>query len=240
MKVVQKRIRILIAAASLIDCQLLLGALGNVRQRFSVVAFGSSREQVLEGFRNVDVALIDADLAEGSLTGLDLVAELSVSHPSTPVIVLLDKAQDDLILHAFRSGAKGVFCRSQNDFDMLCKCIQAVHEGQVWANSEQLQLLLRNLSKTVSARVSRSGATNLLAMRESQVASLVAEGLPNKQIATQLGISEHTVSNHLFRIYNKLGLSSRVELVLYVMKQADSSQPREGVGNRPWMPPDQP
>ena len=59
---------------------------------------------------------------------------------------------------------------------------------------------------------------NLLAMRETQVANLVVEGLPNKEVALRLGITEHTVSNYLFRIYNKLGISTRVELVLYVMK----------------------
>ena len=65
-------------------------------------------------------------------------------------------------------------------------------------------------------------------MRETQVANLVAEGLPNKGIAQRLGISEHTVSNYLFRIYNKLGISSRVELVLYVMKHREQSSIQTG------------
>jgi DNA-binding NarL/FixJ family response regulator len=61
----------------------------------------------------------------------------------------------------------------------------------------------------------------LLATRETHVANLVAEGLPNKEIAVRLGITEHTVSNYLFRIYNKLGISTRVELVLHIMKQRE-------------------
>jgi len=64
---------------------------------------------------------------------------------------------------------------------------------------------------------------NLLGVRENQVANLVAEGLPNRGIAQRLGISEHTVSNYLFRIYNKLGISSRVELVLYVLKKREKT-----------------
>jgi len=60
-----------------------------------------------------------------------------------------------------------------------------------------------------------------LSKREADVATLVAEGLPNKEIAPRLGITEHTVSNYLFHIYNKLGISSRVELVLYMMKQGE-------------------
>jgi DNA-binding NarL/FixJ family response regulator len=62
---------------------------------------------------------------------------------------------------------------------------------------------------------------NLLATREAEVANLVAVGLPNKEIALRLGLTEHTVSNYLFNIYNKLGISSRVELVLYIMKQRE-------------------
>ena len=68
---------------------------------------------------------------------------------------------------------------------------------------------------------------NLLGVRECQVAGLVAEGLPNRGIAQRLGISEHTVSNYLFRIYNKLGISSRVELVLYVLKRREQSPIRK-------------
>jgi len=63
----------------------------------------------------------------------------------------------------------------------------------------------------------------LLAKREDEVASLVAEGLSNRDIAERLGLSEHTVSNYLFRIYEKLGISGRVELVLYILKQRQTA-----------------
>ena len=65
---------------------------------------------------------------------------------------------------------------------------------------------------------------NLLAVRETQVANLVAEGLATKEIAKKLNITEHTVSNYLFKIYNKLGISSRVELVLYFMKHGEERE----------------
>ena len=135
------------------------------------------------------------------------------------VVTLFDTWNDDLIVHAFRAGAMGVFCRSEKKLDMLWKCISAVHEGQVWANSVQMQLLLRALRKVTPIRPHASPAMNLLTMRETQVANLAVEGLATKEIAMRLGITEHTVSNYLFRIYNKLGISSRVELVLYMMKQ---------------------
>jgi DNA-binding CsgD family transcriptional regulator len=82
--------------------------------------------------------------------------------------------------------------------------------------------LLNTLMRSSTTRPAQSRATSLLAAREAEVANLVAESLSNKEIARKLGISEHTVSNYLFRIYNKLGISSRVELVLYLMRQRES------------------
>jgi DNA-binding NarL/FixJ family response regulator len=104
---------------------------------------------------------------------------------------------------------------------MLWKCIAAVSEGQVWANSRQLHLLLNNLTKARPIGETLSVGMVLLAAHEAHVANLVAEGLPNKEIALRLGITDHTVSNYLFRVYNKLGISSRVELVLHIMKQRE-------------------
>src|SRR2546426_695044 len=129
-----------------------------------------------------------------------------------------------LVVDAFRAGARGVFCRAE-PFESLCKCIKAVHTGQVWANSTQLQLILGALVKAAPLRVVSANGMSLLAKRETEVVGLVAEGLTNREVAVKLGLSEHTISNYLFRIYNKLGISSRVELVLYVMRQ------REQVGH---------
>ena len=219
----RKPVRVLIALGSPMDCQLLLTASKRSRQLIHVVACAVSRADILHCFSrgNVDVALINADLEDGRMAGLELLPEIHACHQRTPIIMLFDTWHDDLILHAFRAGAKGVFCRSEKKLDMLWKCIAAVHEGQVWANSEQLQLLLSSLKKATPIKAASSTGLNLLATRETEVANLVALGLPNKGIALKLEITEHTVSNYLFNIYNKLGISSRVELVLYVLKQRE-------------------
>ena len=219
----QRAVRVLIGLGSPMDCQLLLSASKRARQQLSVVACAVSKTSILDCFSrgNIDVALINADLEDGRLAGLELLPEILASYHKTPVVMLFDTWQDDLILHAFRAGAKGVFCRAEKKLDMLWKCIAAVHQGQVWANSGQLHLLLNTLRKVTPIRAARSPGMNLLASRETEVANLVAVGLPNKEIALKLGITEHTVSNYLFHIYNKLGISTRVELVLYIMKQRE-------------------
>jgi two-component system nitrate/nitrite response regulator NarL len=216
-------IRVLIALGSPMDCQLLQAALKRSRQQLEAVACAVSKTDIFHclSHGNVDVALINSDLEDGRMTGLDVLPEIHDSYQRTPVVSLFDTWNDDLIVHAFRAGAMGVFCRSEKKLDMLWKCIGAVHQGQVWANSLQMQLLLRTLRKVTPIRTPSSPGLNLLAKRETQVANLVAEGLVTREIAKRLGITDHTVNNYLFRIYNKLGISSRVELVLYLMKQQE-------------------
>jgi DNA-binding NarL/FixJ family response regulator len=188
--------------------------------------FALSKADILYSFskNTFDVALISSDLEDGELAGLQVLPQVHADHPKTPIVIMFDKLQDDLVVQAFCGGAKGVFSRSEKQLETLWKCIQSVHKGQVWADSGQLRLLLNTLMRSSSGRSSTSRTTGLLAAREGEVADLVAESLSNKEIAKRLGISEHTVSNYLFRIYNKLGISSRVELVLFVMKQRQSSK----------------
>jgi DNA-binding NarL/FixJ family response regulator len=94
-----------------------------------------------------------------------------------------------------------------------------VHKGQIWANSHQLHLLLDTLTNAGPARVPGARGVGLLTNREAQVMQLITEGMTNREISLLLGITEHTVSNYLFRIFNKLGVSTRLELALYALKQ---------------------
>ncbi len=125
---------------------------------------------------------------------------------------------------AFRSGARGLFCFSQYPSRLLCKCIQSVHQGQVWANSEQMQYLVEALSQVRSLHMVNSRGMRLLTPREEQVVALVADGLSNREVARELCLSEHTIKKYLFRIFDKLGISSRVELVLYALSHGGSRQ----------------
>src|SRR5487761_698929 len=215
---------VLIADDSRMGCQLLENALSRSRFRFDVAASAVSRPEILACLRakQVDVALINQSLQDGPSVGFEILTELRESFPHTRSVILLKTATCDLVVDAFRGGAKGVFCRTES-FEALCKCIQSVHKGQVWANSHQLHYLLEALVQTKPARVVDFCGRPLLTKREQEVAFLLADGLPNKQIAHKLKLSEHTVSNYLFRIYNKLGVSSRVELVLYLLKQKEQS-----------------
>ena len=208
-------IRLLVADENRMSCQLLIGALRRCR-RVRVVALATTSEQVLAevGSSRPDVAVIGADLQDGSLVGFTVARELRKSHPKLRTILLLDSADQGWVIDAFRAGARGIFCR-EDSISMLYKCIQCVHMGQIWADSQQLESVLEAFTRVAMPRLMDSGKANL-SRREMQVADLVAEGLSNRDISRQLGLSEHTVKNYLFHVFEKLGMSSRVELVLYM------------------------
>jgi len=160
------------------------------------------------------IVLLSAKLGEDQGT-YDLVREICFQSPATRVIVLLDASDRTSVIEAFRAGAQGVFCRTE-PVRLLAKCIQCVHQGQVWASSSELQYLLEALAHPTFAKFQTEGRS-LLSARETDVVRCLAEALTNREIAQRLKLTEHTVKNYLFRIFDKLGVSSRVEVVLYAL-----------------------
>jgi DNA-binding NarL/FixJ family response regulator len=125
-------------------------------------------------------------------------------------------------VEAFRAGARGIFCRTES-LKSLAKCIQCAQSGQVWANTKELGYLLGALSEAMSMGPPDDSNLSTLSKRERDVVLCVAEGLSNREIAHRLNLTEHTVKNYLFRVFDKLGVSSRVEVVLHAFKLMQSS-----------------
>jgi DNA-binding NarL/FixJ family response regulator len=199
-------------------CQLLKSALMRSRSRFNVVGCTVSRAASIRAVSShpCDVALISDSLEDGPLTGFRLVRELRTSFPKTRIIMLLKSARNDLVIDAFRAGASGVLCKTE-PAKVLTKCVTVVHQGQVWANGAQLDSVLNAFVEAAPLRVDQQ-KPKLLTRREEGVVALIAEGLSNREVGQKLGLTEHTVGNYLFRIYDKIGISSRVELVLHWLK----------------------
>ena len=161
------------------------------------------------------VAVLSAKPGEAGLGGYDLVREVRAESPTTRIVMLLDASDRASVIEAFRSGARGVFCRTE-PFQLVGKCIQCVHQGQVWASSVELHFVLEALARPTLANFEVHGKS-VLSTREMDVVRCVAEGLSNREIAQRLKLTEHTVKNYLFRIFDKLGVSSRVEVVLFAL-----------------------
>lgn len=213
-----REIDLLIADETPMNCQLLKG-LFRPRLSFRVVACAVSTEEIIASVNShhVDVALINESLQDGPLTGFRVLNEVHDSFPNVRTVLLLKSGREDLVIDAFRAGARGVFSRTQ-PLQLIPKCINAIYEGQIWANSSQLSAVLGAFVDASPLRVGNSHEGLLLTKREKDVVKLVVEGYTNREAAEKLGLTEHTVSNYLFRTYEKLGISSRVELVLYTIK----------------------
>lgn len=140
--------------------------------------------------------------------------------PDVKTVILLNAQERNLVVDAFRAGARGVFFLSQSNFKSLCRCVEQVQAGQIWANSSELTEVMEAFTQLAPMRVINSDGMRLLTNREEEVVRLLAEGMQNRDIAKELKLSEHTIKNYLFHIFDKLGVSSRVELVLYAVSNA--------------------
>jgi len=170
-----------------------------------------------------DVAVISSALDGDSQKGLELCQELSHLSSATRVIILLDSAVQDNVAAAFRFGAKGVFFRD-GSVEPLAKCIRCVHDGQIWATNRDISFVLQAFARSRLLHANCS-AMGRLSERERQVAACVCEGLSNRDISERLKVSEHTVKNYIFHIFDKLGISNRVELILYTLGEVANSMP---------------
>jgi DNA-binding NarL/FixJ family response regulator len=227
-------IAVLIADSNRMQSHLLSSALRR-RPEFRISTCPVDIDSILQAlaFTPIKVVLLSLNHSLEIAAQMGAMRRVHVSHPAVAKILLAESYDRELVVSAFRSGARGVFCLSDTHFRFLCRCIQRVAEGQVWANTEQMNFLLDLVSEVPSLRVINSNGRLLLTPREEQVVALVAEGLSNRDTARELNLSEHTVKKYLFRIFDKLGISSRVELVLYAVNHSDPRQAQWLAGIRP-------
>ena len=95
--------------------------------------------------------------------------------------------------------------------------MEVVNSGQIWAGTAELQIILQAMAKRTHFEPVSASGIKLLTAREAEVTALVAEGFRNREISARLNLSAHTVKNYLYRVYEKLGISSRVELTTHVL-----------------------
>jgi DNA-binding NarL/FixJ family response regulator len=208
-------IRVLAADSTRMSSQLLADMLARDK-RFRVLETEPTTAKILAiaESEKPHVVLLSPTLEENPTMGFQVARQLHAAYPGTRIVMLLDRSERSAAVESFRAGASGIFCRTES-LKSLARCISCVHAGQVWANRHELRYLLDALSEAVPVRTASAGIVSLLSKREQDVVRGVADGLSNREIAHRLNLTEHTVKNYLFRIFDKLGVSSRVEVVLY-------------------------
>src|SRR5215469_13503559 len=154
-----------------------------------------------------DILLLDLRMPDKD--GLAVLEEVNFDSLPTRVICVTAAEDDRDVVRAMRLGARGVVLK-QSATDLLVKSIHRVHAGDIWLDNRM----------TAFAKSSDSGPRRekpLLSDREKEIVQLVAQGFRNKEIGEKLFISEQTVKNHLHNIFDKLGVSDRLELALYAI-----------------------
>jgi DNA-binding NarL/FixJ family response regulator len=228
-----KTIRVLVADSSRIHTELLADALRR-DPAFHVIRWdadvGGLIAAVLE--HGIDVLALSCNLDGCESRGLEVVRDLRAARPTAKAVVLLESRKPGPVLDAFRAGARGVFSKD-GSVEMFSKCIRTVYEGQIWADTQQVTLALEALASTPQVRAVDARGLELLSKREMEVVRCLARGLTNREIAKQMNLSQHTIKNYLFRVFDKLGVSSRVELLFLTMTQAAAGAPNEAPPNHP-------
>jgi DNA-binding NarL/FixJ family response regulator len=171
-----------------------------------------------------DVILLDIDL--GNSSGLDLIPQLLTRAGQARIIMLTGIRDSETHIRAVRQGAMGLVLKDKAD-ETLINAIERVHDGEVWLTRTMIGSVLSERLNTAGDNRLNPEADKIatLTAREREVIELLAEGIKNKQIADRLFISETTVRHHLTSIFNKLGVSSRFELVIYSYRHGLAKSP---------------
>ncbi|HLE16960.1 MAG TPA: response regulator transcription factor [Syntrophales bacterium] len=136
-------------------------------------------------------------------------------------VLLLDTCcgKENLVSAILRKKVSGVLM-SKSDPALLKKAIKAVHKGEIWLDKNTFKSILHGINAINGEK------TSLLSAREKEIVSLIGKGLRNKEIASRLNITETTVKTHLTRIFQKLNIKARSELISYAIKTDDLNNGR--------------
>lgn len=174
-----------------------------------------------------DILLLDLHMPDKD--GFAVLEQVNFDTIPTRVIVLTATEDDRDLVQAMRLGARGIVAK-ESAIDLLVKSIHHVHAGEIWLDSHMTAGVIKTISES-----SQSGEVSdkpLLSDREMEIVQLVAQGFQNKEIGKKLVISENTVKNHLRNIFDKLGVSDRLELVLYAIHHRLIDNPDETLALR--------
>lgn len=211
-QVAKKRIRILIADQEGIF-RLGLKKLFGVEDDLRVVSQASDPPETLTLATEFkpDLIFLQAEMVKQDMTGLFV--ELRRRLPDAKVVIVASALTDNEAVNYVQNGAAGVILKSA-DPALFVKCARKVRDNEVWLPKKQVAQMAKLLEGSEPAR-----PRDTLTPREKTIISYLMQGWRNREIAQHLGITEQTVKNHLRTIYDKVGVSDRLEMVLYAIHQ---------------------
>ena len=194
-----------------------------LEEDFEVVAQAQDGRQVLDVLQQYSPDILLLDLKMPGLDGLATLQRLQAVKNRTRVIVLTASDDKNEFVQAMKLGTSGIVLK-QTATELLIKSIRKVHAGEIWLDSHTTAAVIRQFvanddtpPPAPQATTSRERERSPLSQREREIVALVAQGFKNKEMAEKMFISEQTVKNHLHNIFDKLGVSDRLELALYAI-----------------------
>lgn len=176
---------------------------------YDVVASVSRGEVALHEMARVDPDIVLLDIQMPGRSGMDVLRSLRRSGDDRPVILLTAGIDDRQAAEALQLGVNGIVLKDSPP-DLLLRCLDEVRGGSHWIDPN-----ITDKVRDMAAAGSSAGPLDALSTREQAVVALVVKGLRNREIAARLGIAEGTVKVHLHKVYEKLGVGSRTELVIH-------------------------
>ena len=164
---------------------------------------------------NPDVAVVD--IAMPMLNGIEATAQMVKHRPTLGVVILSMHSDEDYLLSALNAGAKGYLLKDSADTDLV-RAIQAVSRGTPFFSPEIAKTMLEDYMRFLQQR-NLQDSYDLLTDREREVLQLLAEGKPNKEVASILNVSIYTVDTHRTHLMQKLNLHNTAEIVLYAVRK---------------------
>jgi len=214
-----KPIRIVIADDHPIFREGLKFLLGT-QQDFQMVAEVGNGDDVIDTIEKLQPDILLLDLRMPGTHGLTILERLQAAKiTSTKVIVLTASEDKNEYIQAMKLGTSGIVLK-QSPTDLLLKSIRKVYAGEIWLDSNTTAAVIRQFAtgdEETPGDSNRVRGRSPLSQREREIVSLVAQGFKNKEMAEKMFISEQTVKNHLHNIFDKLGVSDRLELALYAI-----------------------
>jgi DNA-binding NarL/FixJ family response regulator len=193
-----------------------------LEEDFEVIAQAQDGREVLEILQQCEPDILLLDLKMPGLDGLGTLQRLQQSRNKTRVIVLTASDDKNEFVQAMKLGTSGIVLK-QTATELLIKSIRKVHAGEIWLDSHTTAAVIRQFVAAEEpppppiAQPTRDRERSPLSQREREIVALVAQGFKNKEMAEKMFISEQTVKNHLHNIFDKLGVSDRLELALYAI-----------------------
>jgi DNA-binding NarL/FixJ family response regulator len=190
---------------------------------FEIVGEAGDGREVLEKVQALDPDVLLLDLRMPNLDGLSALQALQQTNKRTRVIVLTASEDKNEFVQAMKLGCSGIVLK-QTAPDLIVKSIRKVNSGEIWLDSHTTAAVMRQFSTgqegsggSGQSSGGKSRERSPLSAREREIVALVAQGYKNKEMAEKMFISEQTVKNHLHNIFDKLGVSDRLELALYAI-----------------------